>query len=137
MRDTASVSLPVPAFTGVIGSAERCQYAAVGARVNLGARLMMKADWGEVMADENVQRNRNFKFTYRGEGYYKGFEQSHSDLSAQRAATSAGRASFSGDYFGRADRIAKRCWILPRPCAKTGLPAWLMFLEKPVSVKAA
>ncbi|MBL7809676.1 MAG: adenylate/guanylate cyclase domain-containing protein, partial [Saprospiraceae bacterium] len=57
------------AFTGIIGSEERCQYAAVGARVNLGARLMMQADWSEVLSDENVSRNRNFKFSYRGDGY--------------------------------------------------------------------
>ncbi|MBK6997617.1 MAG: adenylate/guanylate cyclase domain-containing protein [Lewinellaceae bacterium] len=92
------------AFTGVIGSNERCQYAAVGARVNLGARLMVKANWGEVMADENVQRNRNFKFTYRGEGYYKGFKKAiPSYLLTGRNL--AGRASFSGNYFGRATEL--------------------------------
>jgi predicted ATPase/class 3 adenylate cyclase len=92
------------AFTGVIGSAERCQYAAVGARVNLGARLMMKANWGEVMADENVQRNRNFKFTYRGEGYYKGFEKAIPTYLLM-GRNLVGRASFSGDYFGRASEL--------------------------------
>jgi len=92
------------AFTGVIGSQERCQYAAVGARVNLGARLMMKAVWGEVMADENVQKNRNFKFTYRGEGYYKGFEKAiPTYVLVGRNLT--GRASFSGDYFGRESEL--------------------------------
>jgi class 3 adenylate cyclase len=35
------------AFTGVIGSKERCQYAAVGARVNLGARLMSRKTYRE------------------------------------------------------------------------------------------
>ena len=92
------------AFTGVIGSAERCQYAAVGARVNLGARLMMKANWGEVMADENVQRNRNFKFTYRGEGYYKGFKTAIPTY-VLTGRNLTGRASFSGDYFGRASEL--------------------------------
>lgn len=92
------------AFTGVIGSQERCQYAAVGARVNLGARLMMKAQWGEVMADENVQKNRNFKFHYRGEGHYKGFEKAiPTYLLTGRNLT--GRASFSGEYFGRAAEL--------------------------------
>lgn len=88
------------AFTGVIGSGERCQYAAVGARVNLGARLMMKAEWGEVMTDENVQRNRNFKFTARGEGYFKGFEQAIPTF-VLTGRNLAGRTSFSGEYFGR------------------------------------
>lgn len=88
------------AFTGVIGSNERCQYAAVGARVNLGARLMIKAGWGQVMTDENVQRNRNFKFLFQGEGHYKGFEQSIPTYQLT-GRNLVGRASFSGDYFGR------------------------------------
>jgi tetratricopeptide (TPR) repeat protein/class 3 adenylate cyclase len=88
------------AFTGVIGSRERCQYAAVGARVNLGARLMMKSNWGEVMVDENVQRNRNFKFLYQGEGQYKGFEAPIPTY-LLTGRNLSGRANFSGDYFGR------------------------------------
>lgn len=88
------------AFTGVIGSAERCQYAAVGARVNLGARLMMKADWGQVMADENVAHNRNFKFSYSGDGNYKGFDKPIPTYSLT-GRNLAGRSSFYGDYYGR------------------------------------
>ena len=92
------------AFAGVIGSVERCQYAAVGARVNLAARLMARADWGEVIADENVQHNRNFKFIYRGEEAYKGFEKKIPTylLSGRNLA---GRTSFSGEYFGRATEL--------------------------------
>lgn len=88
------------AFAGVIGSAERCQYAAVGARVNLGARLMMKAEWGQVIADENVSRNRNFKFSYAGDGHYKGFEKSIPTFTLT-GRNLAGKTSFSGEYFGR------------------------------------
>ncbi|MBK8194685.1 MAG: tetratricopeptide repeat protein [Lewinellaceae bacterium] len=92
------------AFTGVIGSKERCQYAAVGARVNLAARLMMKAEWGEVIADENVQRNRNFKFAFRGEGRFKGFEESIPTY-ALSGRNLSGRTSFSGNYFGRQSEL--------------------------------
>lgn len=88
------------AFAGVIGSAERCQYAAVGARVNLGARLMIKAEWGQVIADENVSRNRNFKFSHAGDGYYKGFE-SPIPTYLLTGRNLAGKSSFSGEYFGR------------------------------------
>lgn len=91
------------AFTGVIGSKERCQYAAVGARVNLAARLMMKAEWGEVIADENVQRNRNFKFAFRGEGRFKGFEESIPTY-ALSGRNLSGRTS-SGNYFGRQSEL--------------------------------
>ena len=92
------------AFSGVIGSAERCQYAAVGARVNLAARLMAKAGWGEVVADDNVQHNRNFKFAFRGEEQYKGFEEKIPTylLSGRNLS---GRASFSGEYYGRATEL--------------------------------
>lgn len=92
------------AFTGVIGSEERCQYAAVGARVNLAARLMMQAGWGEVIADENVQRNRNFKFSFRGEGNFKGFEQSIPTY-ILTGRNLGGRTSFSGDYIGRQSEL--------------------------------
>jgi predicted ATPase/class 3 adenylate cyclase len=88
------------AFAGVIGSDERCQYAAVGARVNLGARLMAQAKWGQVMADENVQRNRNFKFLYHGERHYKGFEHNIPTY-LLTGRNLVGRASYSGEYFGR------------------------------------
>jgi len=92
------------AFTGVIGSSERCQYAAVGARVNLGARLMAKTAWGEVLADDNVQRNRNFKFQYRGEDHYKGFEQ-NIPAYVLTGRNLSGRASFSGEYVGRESEL--------------------------------
>jgi predicted ATPase/class 3 adenylate cyclase len=94
------------AFTGIIGSEERCQYAAVGARVNLGARLMMQADWGEVLSDENVSRNRNFKFSYRGDGYFKGFENKLPTY-LLTGRNLAGKASFSGDCFGRSAELEK------------------------------
>ncbi len=92
------------AFTGVIGADERCQYAAVGARVNLGARLMAKANWGEVVADDNVQRNRNFKFNYRGDVQYKGFEQNIPTY-VLTGRNLGGRTNFGGDYYGRATEL--------------------------------
>lgn len=63
------------AYAGIVGGPERCQYAAVGTNVNLAARLMTYADWGEVMVDSVVQKDRNFDFKYRGEISYKGFDR--------------------------------------------------------------
>ena len=62
------------AYTGIIGGDERCQYAAVGNRVNLAARLMTYADWDEVLVDEDIQRDRHFKFEHRGDINYKGIK---------------------------------------------------------------
>ncbi len=60
------------AYTGIVGGKERCQYAVVGNRVNLGARLMMNADWGEVLVDKEIQKSRNFRFKHKGDIQYKG-----------------------------------------------------------------
>ena len=62
------------AFAGIIGGAERSQYAAIGSMVNLAARLMTFANWGEVLVDENISKEKNFKFAYKGKIRYKGLE---------------------------------------------------------------
>ncbi len=62
------------AYTGIVGGEERCQYAAVGNRVNLAARLMMYADWNTILVDENIQRNRYFRFNHIGDTQYKGIQ---------------------------------------------------------------
>ena len=62
------------AFTGIVGGEERCQYAAVGNWVNLAARLMISAEWGSVLVDENIQKNRNYIFNHIGDSQYKGIE---------------------------------------------------------------
>lgn len=62
------------AYTGIVGGKERCQYAAVGNRVNLAARLMMYADWGEVLVDAEIRKNPYFHFQHKGDIKYKGIE---------------------------------------------------------------
>jgi predicted ATPase/class 3 adenylate cyclase len=94
------------AYTGIIGSQERCQYAAVGTQVNLAARLMASGHWGDVIADDNVQRNRNFKFTYRGEIKYKGFESPIATY-ILTGRNLSGHAGYSGEYVGRKDELQK------------------------------
>ncbi|MEM9918126.1 MAG: tetratricopeptide repeat protein [Bacteroidota bacterium] len=63
------------AYTGIVGGDERCQYAVVGNFVNLAARLMMFADWGEILVNQEVrQRCRTFRFQHKGDIRYKGIE---------------------------------------------------------------
>ncbi len=88
------------AFTGIIGSEERCQYAAVGARVNFAARLMSSAKWSEIIVDDNVQKNRNFKFNFRGDLKYKGFQHPLPTY-VLTGRNVAGESNFSGEYVGR------------------------------------
>lgn len=62
------------AYTGMVGGDEMSQYAVVGTSVNLAARLMGKAEWGEVLVDEEIQRTPNFKFEEKGNIKYKGIQ---------------------------------------------------------------
>ena len=62
------------AYTGMVGAFERCQYACVGNRVNLAARLMTKADWGESLGDEEIQLATAFRFLHTGDIQYKGIK---------------------------------------------------------------
>lgn len=69
----AALSLGL-AYTGIVGGKKRCQYAAVGNRVNLAARLMTYADWGEILVDEEIRKNPHFKFFHKGDIKYKGIK---------------------------------------------------------------
>lgn len=63
------------AYAGIVGGEERCQYAAVGDRINIAARAMMTADWGEVLVDSEIQKSRQFQFKFKGNLTYKGLQQ--------------------------------------------------------------
>ena len=73
LRRRAGIATGI-AYTGIIGGDQRCQYAAVGNRVNIAARIMMKAKWGEILTDETVQKNRQFVFEHKGDITYKGMQ---------------------------------------------------------------
>ncbi len=101
------------AFTGIIGGIERCQYAVVGNRVNLGARLMTYADWGEVLADENIQKSRQFNFKHIGDTQYKGID---GDIPTYQliGRNVEDKTEFSGAMFGR-DEELKQLLALASP----------------------
>lgn len=63
------------AFSGIVGCKERRQYAAVGNKVNIAARLMMFADWFEVLVDAEIQKSRHYKFQLKGDISYKGLKE--------------------------------------------------------------
>lgn len=64
------------AYAGIIGGAERCEYTAIGSEVNLAARLMMGAAWGQVLVSEAVAGRRGLQAEYLGDRAYKGISQS-------------------------------------------------------------
>ena len=93
------------AYTGIIGSEERCQYAAVGTTVNLSARLMSYANWGEVSVDEEVQACRFFRFQDKGAISYKGFEEPISTYLLLGRSTTV-QPAYSSEMIGREEELS-------------------------------
>ncbi|MBX2928460.1 MAG: tetratricopeptide repeat protein [Saprospiraceae bacterium] len=105
------------AYTGIVGGEERCQYAAVGNRVNLAARLMSYADWGEALTDNEIRKTRQYRFLHKGDIKYKGIkgnvptflllgrnleqQQSFSGVMVGRTAEMKQLLDFSGPLFDR------------------------------------
>ncbi len=103
------------AFTGFIGGRERCQYAAVGRHVNLAARLMTEAPWGSILTDEEISKNKQFSFSYRGDISYKGIAQPVPtfELTGREGTEDF---PFEGPLIGREQELnrilqfARKCW---------------------------
>ncbi len=88
------------AFAGIVGGQERCQYAVVGDRVNLAARLMQSAEWSEILVNKNMLTARAFEFREKGNVTYKGmtFETPTFQLLKK---CSEEKTFFSGNMIGR------------------------------------
>ncbi|MFM2268969.1 MAG: hypothetical protein RL757_2410 [Bacteroidota bacterium] len=109
------------AFTGMVGGTERKQYAVVGDRVNLAARLMSQADWDTILTDKNVASNRKFTFTPQGKIQYKGISSGVPTFQfVQKKADD--RALFAGNMIGRANELeylietAEQVFATRKPC---------------------
>jgi tetratricopeptide (TPR) repeat protein/class 3 adenylate cyclase len=88
------------AYSGMVGGAERRQYAVVGSRVNLAARLALKAAWGTILVDKHVLHARSFEFTERGKIQYKGFAHDIPTFQLVKKKDEE-KPIFSGDMVGR------------------------------------
>ncbi len=88
------------AFTGIVGGKKRCQYAVVGDSVNLAARLMQNAEWGEVLVDKNMSIERSFDFFEKGNITYKGIAHQVPTFQLVKKHLEE-KSLFSGKFFGR------------------------------------
>lgn len=89
------------AYTGIIGGEEKCQYAVVGASVNLAARFMVYADWGEVLIGKNIQKTKGYHFIHKGDFDYKGFEEPVPTFYLKGKLQQGRAALFEGEMVGR------------------------------------
>ena len=65
------------AYAGFVGSPRREEYTCYGAHVNLAARQMVMADWGEIWLDEETARvvGSAFECAHHGLFKFKGFSE--------------------------------------------------------------
>ncbi|MEM8582744.1 MAG: tetratricopeptide repeat protein [Bacteroidota bacterium] len=93
------------AFTGIMGGAERCQYACIGRNINLAARLMSGAEWQQILVDPQVARSEGFQFQAVGENYFKGFTNPLTTYVLQGHRRKTGKPSYEGPIVGRQEEI--------------------------------
>jgi class 3 adenylate cyclase/tetratricopeptide (TPR) repeat protein len=64
------------AYAGIAGGKKRCVYTYYGEVVNLAARLMMQANWGEILVSQEIcDQTTSFTFEHTGDVRYKGFTE--------------------------------------------------------------
>lgn len=95
------------AFTGIVGGVERCQYACVGNRVNLAARIMTSSDWGEVMVDDELAVSPLFRFKPKGKTKYKGFSEAIATFCLEGRQQLSGKPNYSGPMIARKKEAAE------------------------------
>lgn len=93
------------AFTGIVGGRQRCQYACVGNRVNLAARIMSSAEWNEIFVDDEIAATGLFRFLPKGNTKYKGISEPVPVFVLQGRLQAEGKPSFSGPLIARAKEV--------------------------------
>ncbi|WP_116127130.1 tetratricopeptide repeat protein [Lewinella sp. IMCC34183] len=93
------------AFTGIVGGKERAQYACVGNRVNLAARIMSEAEWQAVLVDDEIATNPQFRFLPRGDLQYKGVKDTVPTYSLEGRRQSLGKPDYGGRPIGREGEV--------------------------------
>ncbi len=96
------------AFTGMIGSNLRSQYAAVGDKVNLAARLMQNAQWGEILTDKSLSHLKSFEFIKKGTLLYKGISSEVETFQLIKKNLEE-KPFFTGSMVGRNAELDKLC----------------------------
>ncbi|WP_420458818.1 tetratricopeptide repeat protein [Neolewinella sp.] len=95
------------AFTGIVGGKERAQYACVGNRVNLAARIMAEADWKVVLVDGEIGSSPQFRFLPKGAIHYKGIQEPEPTYALQGRKQTLGKPTYGGKSIGRDEEVAR------------------------------
>ncbi len=91
------------AFAGFIGSSRRGEYTALGMAVNLGARFMYKAVYGEVLIDNRIRKEAQQILVSKDLGAltYKGFDKPIQTYKLEKITISLNTKFYQTDFVGR------------------------------------
>lgn len=93
-------------YAGIVGGQKRCEYTALGDVVNLSARFMMKADWGDIWVTDHIHRTteQGYHYEFLGEFRFKGKSQ---EIPAYRLTgkKEAVQEIFTGKFVGRSNEL--------------------------------
>ncbi len=105
------------AFAGFTGAAARGEYTVLGMSVNLAARFMMAAEWGEVLLDSQLSHHLRQRcvMTALANRSFKGFSDPIPVHRLERKGVQhTARHGFSGQLIGRDSELEKlREWCTP------------------------
>ncbi len=96
-------------YAGFVGSPRREEYTCYGLSVNLAARLMVGASWGDVWVDEAVAQRAEtlFRLDDLGERPFKGFSQPLPAYQLQRRRIAVTDPFFRGSMVGRQGELGR------------------------------
>ena len=96
-------------YTGIIGGDERNQYTMLGSKVNLAARFMMKANWGEIWTDEKIYQNLkdDYNFEKLTGQIFKGYKDKMTSYKLIDEHEEKSIGLYSGTIVGRETELKK------------------------------
>ena len=94
-------------YAGFIGSELRGEYTALGAIVNLSARLMMRAKFGDIVVDDSIKNSTGnlYNFDFVNEASFKGFKEKISYYKLREKAEINLNNSFTNKFVGRQQEL--------------------------------
>lgn len=97
------------AHAGFIGSELHEEYTCYGRGVNLAARFMTNADWGEIWVDAEIaeRAKQQFRFEFLDEKPFKGFAATQAVYLMQGRRQIARTPFFEGELVGRQKELAQ------------------------------
>jgi tetratricopeptide (TPR) repeat protein/class 3 adenylate cyclase len=96
------------AYTGIVGIDKRCTYTALGNTVNLSARFMMKANWGDIWLASNIANKIKgiFQTEDLGKHPFKGVKEDVQVYKLLKEKKQELR-TFEGEMVGRDEELNK------------------------------